>query len=405
MSLSGRLFLYCKKSEMMKGGILVLILQLAIILIAAKIAGSLSVRLGQPSVLGKLLIGIVLGPSVLGLVNETETLVELSQIGVILLMFIAGLETDIDQFKQAGKSSTFVGFGGIIVPIVFGYFIGIMLNFTTIQSWFLGLLLSATSVSISVQALKEMDQLNSREGTTILGAAVIDDVVVIVALAFLMSFAGEDVILTTVILKKILFFAGAILVGWKVVPLFLIKFSSLKVTETVISSALIICFVYAYLAEYTGVAAIIGAYIAGVAISVTNFKNEVFEKVETISYSIFVPVFFTSIGVTAQFSGITQNLGLIVLLSIIAILTKLIGATVGAKLAGFNLNSSLGIGSAMVSRGEVALIIASIGIESKLLSQEMYAVIVVVILITTIVTPPMMKWFFKSNRKRNLMPN
>jgi monovalent cation:proton antiporter-2 (CPA2) family protein len=405
MSLSGRLFLYCKKSEMMKGGILVLILQLAIILIAAKIAGSLSVRLGQPSVLGKLLIGIVLGPSVLGLVNETETLVELSQIGVILLMFIAGLETDIDQFKQAGKSSTFVGFGGIIVPIVFGYFIGIMLNFTTIQSWFLGLLLSATSVSISVQALKEMDQLNSREGTTILGAAVIDDVVVIVALAFLMSFAGEDVNLTTVILKKILFFAGAILVGWKAVPWVLNKFSSLKVTETVISSALIICFVYAYLAEYTGVAAIIGAYIAGVAISVTNFKNEVFEKVETISYSIFVPVFFTSIGVTAQFSGITQNLGLIVLLSIIAILTKLIGATVGAKLAGFNLNSSLGIGSAMVSRGEVALIIASIGIESKLLSQEMYAVIVVVILITTIVTPPMMKWFFKSNRKRNLMPN
>jgi monovalent cation:proton antiporter-2 (CPA2) family protein len=373
-----------------------LILQLAIILVAAKIAGSLSVRLGQPSVLGKLLIGIVLGPSVLGLVNETETLAELSQIGVILLMFIAGLETDIDEFKQTGKSSTFVGFGGIIVPVVLGYFVGMMLDLTTMQSWFLGLLLSATSVSISVQALKEMDQLNSREGTTILGAAVIDDVVVIVALAFLMSFAGEDVNLTTVILKKILFFAGAILVGWKAVPWFLNKFSSLKVTETVISSALIICFVYAYLAEYTGVAAIIGAYIAGVAISVTNFKNEVFEKVETISYSIFVPVFFTSIGVTAQFSGITQNLGLIVLLSIIAILTKLIGASVGAKLAGFNWNSSLGIGSAMVSRGEVALIIASIGIESKLLSQDMFAVIVVVILVTTIITPPMMKCFFRN---------
>ncbi len=231
------------------------------------------VKLGQPSVLGKLLIGIVLGPSVLGLVNETETLAELSQIGVILLMFIAGLETDIDEFKQTGKASIFVGFGGIIVPVVLGYFVGIMLNLTTMQSWFLGLLLSATSISISVQALKEMDQLNSREGTTILGAAVIDDVVGIIALAFLMSFAGGDVNLTTVILKKILFFAGAVLVGWKVVPWFLNKFSSLKVTETVISSALIICFVYAYLAEYTGVAAIIGAYIAGVAISVTNLLN------------------------------------------------------------------------------------------------------------------------------------
>lgn len=228
----------------MKGGTFVLILQLAIILIASKIAGSLSVRLGQPSVLGKLLIGIVLGPSVLGLVNETDILAEFSQIGVILLMFIAGLETDIDEFKRTGKASTFVGLGGIVVPLLLGYFAGITLNLTAFESWFLGLLLSATSVSISVQALKEMNQLKTREGTTILGAAVIDDVVVIIALAFLMSFAGGDVNLTTIVLKKVLFFAGSIVVGWKVIPWFLNRFSSLKVTETVISSALIICFVY-----------------------------------------------------------------------------------------------------------------------------------------------------------------
>ncbi|MGE6720724.1 cation:proton antiporter [Peribacillus frigoritolerans] len=380
-----------------------LILQLAIILVTAKIAGSLSVRLGQPSVLGQLLIGIVLGPSVLGLVSETETLAEFSQIGVILLMFIAGLETDLDEFKRTGKASTYVGLGGIIVPLLLGFVAGFTLNLTTFESWFLGLLLSATSVSISVQALKEMNQLQTREGTTILGAAVIDDVVVIIALAFLMSFAGGDVNLTTVIIKKVLYFAGAILIGWKLVPWFLKKFSTLKVSETVISSALIICFVYAYLAEYTGVAAIIGAYIAGVAISVTNFKHEVFEKVETISYSIFVPVFFTSIGVTAQFADIGENLGLIIVLSFIAIMTKLVGSSLGAKFAGFNWNSSLGIGAAMVSRGEVALIIAALGLESHLLSQDMFAVIVVVILVTTIVTPPMMKWFFKSKMQtRNL---
>lgn len=379
---------------------MVLILQLAIILVTAKIAGSISVRLGQPAVLGQLLIGIVLGPSALGLINETETLAEFSQIGVILLMFIAGLETDIDEFKRSGKASTYVGFGGIIVPLVLGYFTGIILNLTFIQSWFLGLLLSATSVSISVQALKEMNQLKTREGTTILGAAVIDDIVVIIALAFLMSFAGGEVNLTTVILKKVLFFAGAILIGWKGVPWFLRKFSLLKVNETVISSALIICFVYAYLAEYTGVAAIIGAYISGVAISVTAFKKEVFDKIETISYSIFVPVFFTSIGVTAEFAGIAENLGLIVILSILAILTKLIGSSVGAKLSGFGWRSSLAIGSAMVSRGEVALIISGIGLETKLLSQDMFAVIVVVVLVTTIVTPPMMKGCFKS--KMNL---
>jgi len=374
-----------------------LILQLAIILVFSKIAGDISVKLGQPSVLGKLLVGILIGPSLLGLVTETETLKEFSQLGVILLMFIAGLETDVDEFKRTGKASTFVGVGGIVFPLLVVYLAGILLGLSTMQSWFLGLLLSATSVSISVQALKEMNQLKSREGATILGAAVIDDVVVIIALAFLMSFAGGDINLSVVILKKVFFFAGAIFVGWKVVPWFLNRFSSLKVTEAVTSSALIICFVYAYLAEYTGVAAIIGAYIAGVSISVTKFKHEVFEKVETISYSIFVPVFFTSIGVTAQFSGIMDNIGLIVLLSIVAILTKLIGALVGAKLAGFNWNSSLGIGSAMISRGEVALIIAAIGLESKLLTQDMFAIIVVVVLVTTIVTPPMMKWFFKSD--------
>jgi monovalent cation:proton antiporter-2 (CPA2) family protein len=380
--------------------VLLLILQLAIILIASKVAGSISVRLGQPSVLGKLLIGIVVGPSVLGFVNESDTLNEFSQIGVIFLMFIAGLETDIEEFKRTGRASTFVGFAGIVVPLVLGYVAGIILNLTTLESWFLGLLLSATSVSISVQALKEMNLLKTPEGTTILGAAVIDDVVVIIALVFLMSYAGGDVNLTAVILKKVIFFAGAILIGWKAVPWFLKKFSSLKVTETVISSALIICFAYAYLAEYTGVAAIIGAYIAGVAISVTDFKHEVFEKVETIGYSIFIPVFFTSIGITADFSGISKNIGLIVGLSIVAILTKLIGAAIGAKAAGFGWGSSWGIGSAMVSRGEVAMIIAAIGLETKLLTQELFAVIIVVVLVTTIVTPPLMKCFFKSSASK-----
>ncbi|WP_342044013.1 cation:proton antiporter [Bacillus sp. OTU530] len=371
-----------------------LVFQLAIILLASKIAGDVSVRLGQPSVLGKLLIGIVLGPSVLGLVHDTEILKELSQIGVILLMFIAGLETDIDEFKRTGKASSFVGIGGIIVPLLVGYGSGIILNLSSIESWFLGLLLSATSVSISVQALKEMNQLKSREGATILGAAVIDDVVVIIALAFLMSMAGGDVHLGAMILKKVIFFTGAILIGWKIVPFILKRFAPLRVTEATISAALIICFMYAYLAEYAGVAAIIGAYIAGVAISVTNYKHEVFEKVETISYSIFVPVFFTSIGISAQFSGIAENIGLIVSLSIVAILTKLVGASLGAKVSGFGWRSSLGIGAAMVSRGEVALIISAIGLESNLLSQDLFAVIVVVVLITTIVTPPMMKWLF-----------
>ncbi|MEH7352102.1 cation:proton antiporter [Neobacillus drentensis] len=380
-----------------------LIFELAIILLASKIAGEISVKLGQPSVLGKLLVGIILGPAVLGLITETKTLEELSQIGVILLMFIAGMETDLDEFKRSGKASTLVGLSGIIVPLFVGYLAGIMMNMSTFEAIFLGLLLSATSVSISVQALKELNKMQSKEGTAILGAAVIDDVVVIIALAFLMSMAGGDVNLTMVIVTKVLFFAGAILAAWKVVPWLLKKFAPLRVTESLLSAALIICFLFAYVAELTGVAAIIGAYIAGVAISQTKFKHEIFEKVETIGYSIFVPVFFTTIGVKASFDGISQHLIAIIGLSILAILTKLLGAGVGAKLAKFSWRSSMGIGAAMVSRGEVALIIASIGLETKLISQELFAILVIVVLVTTIVTPPMMKLFFKQSDKQKEM--
>ena len=378
------------------------ILQLAIIIVAAKLAGSLSVRLGQPAVLGEIIVGVLLGPSVLAFIEPTDTLATFSTIGVILLMFIAGLETDLGEFKRSAKSSSFVGLGGIIIPLFLGYFLGLLMDLSSLQAWFLGVMFSATSVSISVQALKEMNHLKTREGTTILGAAVLDDVVVMIILAFLMSFAGgQDVSLTWLVIKKVLFFVFAILIAWKVVPWIMSKFTKLPTSEMVISTALIVCFVYAYVAEYTGVANIIGAYIAGIAIGITKSKEVVFEKAETISYSIFVPVFFAYIGISAEFSGIIDNLVLIILLSIFAILTKFIGAGAGAKLSGFNWRSSMGIGSAMVSRGEVALIVASLGIASNLITQDLYATMIVVVIVTTVVTPPMMKIFFNSKNTQS----
>lgn len=375
-----------------------LIFDLAIILLASKLAGEVSVKLRQPAVLGKLFIGILLGPAVFGIIHETDILNELSQVGVILLMFIAGLETDTEEFKRTGKASAYVGLAGVIVPLALGYGAGVWMDLPPLEAVFLGLLLSATSVSISVQSLKEMGKLKSREGTTILGAAVIDDVLVIIALAFVMSLSGGDVDLGMVILKKIAFFAIAIVFGWKAIPWILRKFAPLRVTESVISAALIVCFVLAYFAEYTGVAAIIGAYIAGVFISLTSYKHETTEKVETISYSIFVPVFFTSIGVKVGFDGVMSEIWLIVVLSAIAIVSKLIGSAIGARFAGFGWKSSFGIGSGMVSRGEVALIIAAIGQEAGLLSDQMLTVLVIVVLITTIVTPLLMKVFFEENR-------
>lgn len=376
-----------------------LYVQLTIILIASKLAGDLSTKLGQPAVLGKLLIGIVLGPSVLGLISETETLHEVSEIGVILLMFIAGLETDLDEFKRSWKASTYVGILGIFLPFSLGYFYALLIHLPSLEAIFLGLLLSATSVSISVAALKEMGQLKTKAGATILGAAVIDDLIVIITLAFVMSFAGEKVNLSIMLGKKFAFFVIAILFGWKVVPWALKRFITLNVSEALISAALIICFLFSIFAENTGVAAIIGAYMAGVSISVTKFKDVVFEKVETIAYAIFVPVFFTLIGVTVQFVGIRESLPIILTLSIIAILTKLFGGAIGAKLAGFNQKTSLGIGSAMVSRGEVALIIAATGLAHKLITDKMFSIIVIVVLFTTVITPPLMKVFFSEKNK------
>lgn len=380
---------------------MLLFFQLALILLASKAAGSLSVRLKQPAVLGKLLVGIILGPALLGLIHETEVLEALSQIGVILLMFLAGLETDLEEFKQSGRSSTYVGFLGIILPLGLGYLAGVLLGMPVLEALFLGLLLSATSVSISVQSLKELGKLKSKEGATVLGAAVIDDVVVIILLAFVMSLAGGDVHLGMLILKKVLFFGAAILLGWKVIPWFMRKFTVLRVSETVVTAALISCFLLSYLAEYTGVAAIIGAYIAGISISRTFYKTIVTEKVETMAYALFVPVFFTTIGLKVNFSGLWSEIPLIIGLSLLAIATKLIGAALGAKASGFGWRSALGIGSAMVSRGEVALIIAAIGQEAQLIPDGLFAIIVIVVLVTTLVTPPMMKLFFADPKPEN----
>jgi len=382
-----------------------IILQITIIIIAAKIAGDISRRLGQPAVLGKLVVGVLLGSSFLGIIKEGAILDEFSLVGVILLMFIAGLETDIDDFKRALKPSIYVGFGGIILPLVTGYMAGKIMNMNDISALFLGMILSATSVSISAQVLKEMKQLNNKKGATILGAAVIDDIVIIVALAFLMSFVGDGVDIKIVILQKIAFFVIAILVAWKIVPWFIHKFTTLKVTQTVVSSALIICFVFAYFAEYTGVSAIIGAYIAGIAISLTDYRKKVVKKIETIGYSIFVPVFLTSIGISADFSGLGENIGLLIIFSILAISTKLIGASIGALLTGFKIKSALGIGAAMVSRGEVALIMAKIGLDVNMISSQMFAVLIVVVLITTLVTPIMMRMFFEVEKEEKVVVN
>ncbi|MGZ9584756.1 cation:proton antiporter [Paenibacillus marinisediminis] len=374
-----------------------LVLTLLIIITATKLAGELSFRIGQPAVLGKLIVGIILGPAVLGWVTEDHLITELAEIGVILLMFIAGLETDLDELKKNWKSSFAVAVGGIIAPLIFGYLGGVAFGLDQTQSLFIGLLLCATSVSISVQTLKEMNALSTREGTTILGAAVVDDVLVVILLAFMMSFLGgsEDTSIAYIIGTKVIFFAGALLVGWFVVPRVMKWMARLNVSEVVISAALIVCFAFAYAAEELGIAAIIGSFAAGIAISQTKFKHEVEHRIEPIAYAIFVPVFFVSVGLKVTFVGIGEYAWFIIAFTLIAILTKLAGCGLGARLTGFDMKSSISIGAGMVSRGEVALIIATTGLAGGLFDQRYFTPMVIVVIVTTLVTPPMLKSSFK----------
>ncbi|RKF51516.1 sodium:proton antiporter [Bacillus wiedmannii] len=374
--------------------------QIALILLSTKLAGDLSVRLGQPSVLGKLIVGIVIGPAILGWIENSELLTQLSNVGVILLMFMAGLETDLEELNANRNSSLAVALGGILLPFVGGYVSGLVMGMEQGNAVFLGLLLCATSVSISVQTLRDLGKMKTRESTTMLGAAVFDDILVVILLAFAMSFLGtDDVNLTMVILKKVVFFASIILIGWKGVPAIMRWLSPLRVSESIVSAALIICFSFAYFGELLGIAGIIGAFAAGIAISQTNYKHEVEKKVEPIAYAMFVPVFFVSIGMNITFDGIGNQIWFILALTIIAVLTKLIGCGFGARMTGFDAKSSAIIGAGMVSRGEVALIIAGTGLSSGLLAQDYFTAIVIVVILTTMITPPMLKYTFGAKDK------
>lgn len=372
------------------------IIQLAIIIVSTKIAGDVSVRMGQPSVLGKLIVGIIIGPALLGWIDESVTLETFSYIGVLLLMFFAGLETDLKELNRNRNASIAVAVGGIIVPFATGYFLGEYFGMNNSHSLFLGLLLSATSVSISVQTFKELGKFKSKESATVLGAALVDDILVVIFLAILMSLlTASDISLTLVIGKKVLFFAIAGLIAWKVIPLLMKGFARLKINEPIISGGILICLGLSIFAEGLGVAGIIGAFLAGVGISQTSFKREIEHKLEPIAYAIFVPVFFVSIGLSIRFDGIQENLMFTILLSLLAIASKLIGSGLGARLTGFNNRSSLIIGAGMVSRGEVALIIASIGLSAGLLTDSYFTSVIIAVIVSTIASPPLLKLLFK----------
>jgi len=377
-----------------------LLIQLVIIISSVKLAGALSDRLGQPTVFGKLLVGIIIGPSLLGLVRGTETITLLAELGVIILMFLAGLETNVEEFKKAGFASTLTALGGVALPMVAGALYAMAVGYKGYIPLFIGTVLTATSVSISAQTLRELGKLRSKMGMTILGAAVIDDVLGIVVLTFVLGLAGAGAgagdgggaaQMTMVIIKMALFFILSVYLGKMVIQPVLKKVRRFPVAQGLISGALVIVFLYSFVAEASGVANITGAYIAGILMGTTKYRDEIVSRAETIGYSFLIPVFFAHIGLQAEVKGIGGGIAFIVIISLIAILTKVLGCGAGAKISGFGWKKSAVIGAGMISRGEIALIIAAIGLNNKIVDSELYTTLIIMVLVTTIVTPPLLK--------------
>lgn len=383
---------------------------LCLVLITTSLAGHFSRRVGVPVVIGQLLVGIIIGPAVLGWVRNNVLVHTFSEIGVIILMFIAGLESDLGMLKKYFKPALAVAFSGVAFPVILVYFFGKLFHFSFEQAIFLGVTFSATSVSISVEVLKELKKLKSKEGTTILGAAVIDDIISVIILSVLVSMFSNvakaqgghhSSNLWMSFLWDALYFVVIFFLFEWIAPKMMRFGEHLKVASSVTLMSIVLCLGMAWLAELVGLSDVVGAFFAGVAIAQTSYKKEVDSNIEPIGYAVFIPMFFVSIGLNMTFKGFLSDLIFIIPLTVLALLTKWLGCGLGAKALGMNYDSMNIIGSGMVSRGEMALIIAQIGYEAHLLSSEYYSGVIFVIILTTLAAPFMLKAAIKRQMRNN----
>lgn len=384
-----------------------LLIELVIILAFVKIAGAISVKLGQPAVFGQLLIGLLLGPAVFGILEPNEAISFSAELGVILMMFLVGLETDINEMKKVGMPAVMGGFGGVIGSFVFGFIAAYYIfSFDFFISLFIGVLLTATSVSISAQTLVELGHIQSKEGRTILGAAIVDDILGIILLSVVLGLHGGghgghgsgEMNIFLLIGKMVLFFVGSIVLGQKILPR-LLKYLHLNGNKyTVTSTALIVCLFYSWLAEwFGGVATITGAYVAGVCFTKSEFVHDIEHNIAMIANAFFIPIFFVNVGLQAQKFPINgQFIYYSLLIVIIAIISKIGGSGLGALCCRFNLLESLRVGIGMVSRGEVALIMCSIGLSMGIMTQEVFSLMIVMTIATTLITPLLLKISFSN---------
>lgn len=379
------------------------LIDIALILISTKLLGLLTRRIQLPQVVGALLAGLLLGPACLGLLQETDFIKNIAEIGVIVLMFSAGLETDVKELKKSGLASFVIALMGVIVPLLGGFAIAAIYNpiadkQTLLQNIFVGVVLTATSVSITVETLKELGKLSTKTGNAILGAALIDDVLGIIALTVISSFAGSDVSIWVILLKILGFFVFCGVVAFLFVKIgnpWINKYK--KDLRRFVILAFAFCLVMAFASEYFfGVSDITGAFVAGLILSNNKKTTYMQNRFDTISYLLLSPVFFASVGLKVTFDGMSSTVVvLIILLLAVAILSKMIGCGLGAKICKYTNLQSVKIGIGMISRGEVALIVATKGMAMGLMNDMFFAPLVLVVVATTIVTPILLKLAYK----------
>jgi len=375
-----------------------LLLFIALILLATKVLAIFMKHIHLPQVIGALAAGVLLGPAAFNLIEPNETISAIAEIGVILLLFSAGMETDFRQLRNSLKSSLTISALGVVMALGGGFAVAFLFGKPSFESFFIGVVIASMSTSITVEALSEMGKLKTRTGTALLGASLFDDILVIMILAVTMGMGATGfsfASLWTILLKIAAFFAFAIAAGLCINKLFNYLYNTFGEKRRLTIFAIAYCFLMAYLAEFFGLANITGAYLAGIAFCSTRCVESLETKTHGLSYMFFTPVFLANIGIHTSFAGMTGNMVLFTaLLVIVAILSKVIGCGLGAKICNFTNRESAQIGVGMIARGEVSFIVTTKGIAAGYISSLLFPSIIVVVLVTVLITPLLLKAAF-----------
>lgn len=383
---------------------------LAIILFFAKFCGVLARKCKAPQVVGQIIAGLIIGPCVLGLSSQTDFITQLAEVGVIILMFEVGLETDLKELLKTGPIAFLIACAGVFVPLVMGTLL--YMGFYGMAPWgseifykavFIGTIMTATSVSITVASLQELGKIKSKVGTTIVSAAIIDDVIGILVLTFVIGFKNPESKPSTVLLQTIAFFAVAIIGGYIVYKVFSTLDKRYPHTRRIPIVSLAFCFALSYIAEkYFGIADITGAYIAGVVLCSLSDNEYIERKSDVISYMFFGPIFFASIGLKTSFTAMNGKLfAFCICFVIVALGAKIIGCGLVGKTCKFNFSDSLKIGVGMMTRGEVALIVSQKGLAAGLLTADYFTAVILLILVSSIATPIILKLIYTKDEKKS----